>query len=148
MAVGIGLRGTQSHSNLKRMEVEHIAHYAIQKCMAPIFSSSHHMWVNISIYKIIFPGEVTGAKDVSARDAIFPGEVHWGTRCPMFVGDAIFPGEVHWGTRCPMFVGDAIFPGEVHWGTRCPMFVGDAIFSGEVHWGTRCQCLQGISYII
>ena len=51
----------------------------------------------------------------------------------MFVGDDIFPGEVYWGTRCPMFAGDAVFPGEVHWGTRCPMFVGDAVFPGEVH---------------
>ena len=32
----------------------------------------------------------------------------------MFAGDAVFPGEVHWGTRCPMFVGDAVFPSEVH----------------------------------
>ena len=24
-------------------------------------------------------------------------------RCPMFAGDAVFPGEVYWGTRCPMF---------------------------------------------
>ena len=69
-----------------------------------------------------------------AVDAIFPGEVHWGTRCPMFAGDAVFPGEVHWGTRCPMFAGDAVFPGEVHWGTRCPMFAGDA-------GGTRCLML-------
>ena len=57
-------------------------------------------------------------------DAIFPGEVHWGTRCPMFAGDAIFLFEDHSSTRCLMFVGDAKFPGEVHWGTRCPMFVG------------------------
>ena len=49
---------------------------------------------------------------------VFPGEVHWSTRCPMFAGDAVFPDEVHWGTRCPMFAGDAVFPGEVHWGTR------------------------------
>ena len=24
----------------------------------------------------------------------------------MFVGDAVFPGEVLWGTRCPIFAGD------------------------------------------
>ena len=46
----------------------------------------------------------------------------------MFTGDAVFPGEVHWGTRCPMFAGDAVFPGEVQWCTRCPMFAGDAVF--------------------
>ena len=62
-----------------------------------------------------------------AGDAVFPGEVHWDTRCPMFAGDAVFPGEVHWDTRCPMFAGDAVFPGEIHWDTRCLMFAGDAV---------------------
>ena len=28
----------------------------------------------------------------------------------MFVGDVVFPGEVHWGTICPLFVGDVVFP--------------------------------------
>ena len=79
-----------------------------------------------------------------AGDAIFFGEVHWGTRCQMFAGDAVFPGEVHWGTRCLMFVGDAVFLGEVHWGTRCPMFGGDAVFPGDVHWGTRCPMFAGV----
>ena len=64
----------------------------------------------------------------------------------MFAGDAIFPGEVHWDTRCPMFSGDAIIPGEVHWDPRCPMFAGDAIFPGEVHWAPDAQCLQGMPY--
>ena len=64
----------------------------------------------------------------------------------MFAGDAVFPGEVYWGTRCPMFARDAVFSGEVHWGTRCPMFARDAVFPGEVHWGTDAQCLQGMLY--
>ena len=25
-------------------------------------------------------------------------------------GDAVFPGEVHWGTRCPMFAGGCRIP--------------------------------------
>ena len=41
----------------------------------------------------------------ASKDAIFPGEVHWGTRCPMFAGDDVFPSKVYWGTRCPMFSG-------------------------------------------
>ena len=27
------------------------------------------------------------------KGAVFPGEVHWGTRCPMFAGDAVRGGE-------------------------------------------------------
>ena len=87
-----------------------------------------------------------GAPDVQClqRDAIFPGEVHWGTRCSMFVGHAIFPGEVHWGTRCPIFAGDAIFTGEVHWGASCPMFAGDAYSPVMFTGAPDAQFLQGI----
>ena len=63
----------------------------------------------------------------------------------MFAGDAVFPGEVHWSTRCPMFAGDAVFPSEVHWGTRCPMFAGNAIYiPGEFTRALDAQCLQGM----
>ena len=93
----------------------------------------------------VFPGEVHwGTKCLMfAGDAVFPGEVHWGTRGPMFAGDAVFPSEVHWDTRGPMFAGDAVFPGEVHWGTRCLMFAGDAVFPSDVHWDTRCPIFAG-----
>ena len=64
----------------------------------------------------------------------------------MVAGDAVFPSEVHWGTRCPMVARDAVFPGDVHWGTRCPMFAGDAVFPGEVYWATDAGCLQGMPY--
>ena len=46
----------------------------------------------------------------------------------MFAGDAVFPNEVHWGTRCPMFAGDAVFPGEVHWGTDAQCLRGIPYF--------------------
>ena len=39
------------------------------------------------------PGKFTGAPDarcLQGMHAVFPSEVHWGTRCPMFVGDAEF----------------------------------------------------------
>ena len=78
-----------------------------------------------------------------AGDAVFSGDIHWGTRCPMIAGDAVFPDDIHWGIRCPMFAGDAAFPGEVHWGTRCSMFAGDAVFPSEVHWDTRCPIFAG-----
>ena len=67
-----------------------------------------------------------------------------GYRWPMFAGDAVFPGEVHWGTRCPMFAGDVSFPGEVYcMGHRCPMFVGGAVspvkFTGAQDMPNVCK---------
>ena len=66
--------------------------------------------------------------------------------CPMFAGDAVFPNEVHCGTRCPMFVGDAVFPGEIHWGTDAQCLRGMPYSLVKFTGAPDAQCLRGMPY--
>ena len=64
----------------------------------------------------------------------------------MFAGDAVFPGEVHWGTRCPIFVGGAVFlvkfTGAPDAQSLQGMLYSPVKFTGAL----EAQCLQGMLY--
>ena len=59
-------------------------------------------------------------------------------------GDAVFPGEIHWGTRCPMFAGDAYSPVKFIGAPDAQCLQAMPCSLVEVTGAPDAQCLQGM----